>query len=78
MAEAVAAVTAQFQAAFVKVGITRPAEVASLRRAGYQVAQPSWEAFMIKPLSPELSVEEARQLFGIGTDRFLISSLDTT
>ena len=76
--EAVAAVAAQFQASYVKVKITRPAEVASLKRAGFQVAQPTWGAFMIKPLTLNVTVEDALQLFGIGTDRFLVSWLDMT
>ena len=76
--EAVAAVVAQFKASYVKVKVTRPVEVASLRRAGFQVAQPTWGAFMVKPLTPAVTVEDARQLLGIGTDRFLISWLDMT
>ena len=38
----------------------------------------SWGAFMIKPLTSQVTVEDARRLFGIGTDRFLISWLDLT
>jgi len=77
-AEAIAAVAAELKSAYIKVKVTRPVEIASLRRAGYHVAQPTWNGFMIKPLTPEVTVEEARQLFGIGTDRFLISWLDIT
>jgi hypothetical protein len=33
---------------------------------------------MVKLLVPEVSAEDARRLFGIGTDRFLISWLDVT
>jgi hypothetical protein len=33
---------------------------------------------MVKPLVPEVTAEDARRAFGIGTDRFLISWLDTT
>jgi hypothetical protein len=77
-AEAVAAVASQLQASYVQVTLSRPSDIASLRNAGYQVAHPNWEAFMLKPLVPEVTVEDARQLFGIGTDRFLISWLDTT
>ena len=76
--EAVAAVVAQFHAAYIKVKITRPVEVARLTRAGFQIAQPTWGAFMIKPLTPEVTIHDARQLFGIGMDRFLISWLDIT
>ena len=64
--------------AYVKVKISRPSEIASLRTAGYHVAHPDWGAFMLKPLTPDVTVEDARRLLGIGTDRFLISWLDMT
>lgn len=76
--EAIAAIAAELKSVYVQVDISRPVEMASLRRAGYRVAHPSRDAFMIKPLIPEVTVEEARRLFGIGTDRFLISRLDVT
>jgi GNAT superfamily N-acetyltransferase len=77
-AEAIASVTAEIRSAYVRVKITRPSEVASLRRAGYLVAYPTWGAFMLKPIVPDVTVEDARRLFGIGTDQFLISCLDVT
>ena len=77
-AEAVAAVAAELQASYVQVSMSRPSDIASLRGAGYQVAHPDWGAFMVKPLLPEVTIDDARRLFGIGTDRFLISWLDTT
>jgi GNAT superfamily N-acetyltransferase len=77
-AEAVAAVTAEVRSAYVRVKITRPSEDASFRRAGYQVAHPTWGAFMVKPLVADVTVDDARRLFGIGTDRFLLSWLDVT
>lgn len=78
VAEAVAAVTAKLKSTYVQVKISRPAEISSLCNAGYQVAHPNWEAFMVKPLISDVSIEDARRLFGIGTDRFLISWLDIT
>jgi GNAT superfamily N-acetyltransferase len=77
-AEAIAAVVSELKSAYVEVIVTRPSDMLSLRRAGYRVAHPNWGAFMIRPLVPEVTVEDARRLFGIGTDRFLISWLDTT
>ena len=77
-AEAIAAVAVELKSAYVKAEVTRPIEMTSLRRAGYHVAHPSWDGFMIKPLVPEVTVEDARRLFGLGTDRFLISWLDVT
>lgn len=78
IAEAIAALAAELKTAYIQVKISRPVEIASLRCAGYRVAHPSRDAFMIKPLVPEVTVEVARRLFGIGTDRFLISQLDVT
>jgi GNAT superfamily N-acetyltransferase len=77
-AEAVAAVVSGLKTSYVQVKVSRPAEIASLRGAGYRVAHPDWGAFMVKPLVPEVTVEDARRLLAIGTDRFLISWLDTT
>lgn len=77
-AEAVAAVAAELKSAYIQVKVSRPGEISSLRRAGYQVAQPTWDGFMLKPLIPEVTAEDAWQHFGIGTDRFLISWLDVT
>lgn len=77
-AEAIAALAGELRSLYVQVKITRPVEINSLRRAGYHVAHPTWEAFMVKPLVPGVSYEDAQQLFGIGTDRFLISWLDVT
>jgi GNAT superfamily N-acetyltransferase len=77
-AEAVAAVAAKIKTAYVQVNISRPIDIQNLRRAGFQVAHPNWDAFMVKPLLSDISTAEARRLFGIGTDQFLISWLDTT
>lgn len=77
-AEAVAAVVTEAKAPYVKVKINRPVEFSSLIGAGYQVARPTWGAFMLKPLTPDVTVQDARQLFGIGTDQFLISWMDIT
>jgi GNAT superfamily N-acetyltransferase len=76
--EAVAAVAAELNSAYVQVKVSRPIEMTSLRRARYHVAHPTWDSFMIKPLIPEVTLEDARELFGMGTDRFLISWLDVT
>jgi GNAT superfamily N-acetyltransferase len=75
-AEAIAAVVAQLTASYVQVTLSRPTDIASFQRAGWRMAHPTWEAFMVKPLFPELTADDARRRFGIGTDRFLISWLD--
>jgi len=76
--EAIAAIVNEVKTAYVKVKITRPVEIAKLRRAGYQVAHPTWGAFMLKTIVPEVTVADARSLFGIGSDHFLMSWLDIT
>ena len=77
-AEAIAAIASELQAPYVQVSISRPSDIDSLRCAGWQVAHPDWGAFMVKPLTPDVTIDDARRLFGIGTDRFLISWLDET
>jgi GNAT superfamily N-acetyltransferase len=76
--EAVAAIAEEIKTSYVQVSINRPVDIASLRRNDYQVSHPNWTAFMVKPLIPEVTIEDMRRLFGIGTDRFLISWLDVT
>jgi len=76
--EAVAAVVNEIKTPYIKVKITRPTEVASLQNAGYQVAHPTWGAFMLKPLTSDVTFDDAQSLFGIGTARFLISWLDVS
>ena len=76
--EAVAAVISNLKASYVSVITSRPSDIARFQHAGWQTTHPTWDAFMIKPLLPALTVDQAQRLFGIGTDRFLISWLDTT
>jgi len=76
--EVIAAVVSELKASYVQVTMSRPFDIASLRRAGWKVAHPTWGAFMMKSLTSDATVEDARQLFGIGTDKFLISWLDVT
>jgi GNAT superfamily N-acetyltransferase len=76
--EAVASVASKLKTSHVQVTMSRPSDIAGFRRSGWQVAHPTWEAFMLKPLLPKLTADDARRLFGIGTDRFLISWLDVT
>lgn len=77
-AEACAAVAAELKSSYVKVVISRPCEMTSLSRANYHVSNPTWEGFMIKPLLPTVSIDDARRLYGICTDQFLVSWLDVT
>ena len=75
-AEAIAAVSSKVRSHYITVDVYRPTDIARLRSIGWRVFQPTYRAFMIKPLVPQVTVADARRLFGIGTDQFLISSLD--
>jgi GNAT superfamily N-acetyltransferase len=77
-AEAVSAITSELRSPYVQVSISRPSDMDSLRREGWQVAHPDWGAFMVKPLCSDMTAEDTRHLYGIGTDRFLVSWLDET
>lgn len=77
-AEAIAGILANNKALYVEVTLSRAVDIVSLKRAGFQVAYPNWGAFMLKPLGSDVDLDQARRLFGFGTDRFLISWLDTT
>jgi hypothetical protein len=74
----VAAIAKKTSAAYVQVRINHPPVAVSLARAGYPLALPGWSTFMVKPLTLDVSVDDARRLFGIGTDRFLMSPIDLT
>jgi len=74
--EAIAAVVSHFKTTYVIIHLNRPIEIERLQSAGYLVAHPTWKTFMVKPLIPMVTVEDARLLYGIGTDQFLISWLD--
>jgi len=78
VAGAVAALTRELKAPHVCVRVRRSSEIASLREAGYQIAQPDWSVFMVKPLTAEATMHDARRLFGLDTEDFLISWMDTT
>jgi len=63
---------------YIQVCVKHPAVAKSLRLAGFTGEQPDWGVLMIKPLTPDITADDARRLFGIGAERFLISWLDTT
>ncbi len=77
-AEAVAALARARPANYVQVRVSGECEAKSLIAAGYPPPREDWGTFMLKPLTREATTADARRLFGIGTDRFLISWLDET
>lgn len=77
-AEAVEALARETDPAYLRVFINRPSMAESLRRAGYPLELPGWSTFMVKSLEQGLRTDDFRRLFGIGTERFMISPLDIT
>jgi GNAT superfamily N-acetyltransferase len=76
--EAVAALVTETRTPYVQLRLSRPIDITRLREAGWRVARPDSSALMVKPLVSEVTADDARQLFGIGTDQFLVSWLDLT
>lgn len=70
---AVVAIARAANAEYLQVRLNHPAEARSFARAGFQMAQPAWGTFMVKPLTTDVTTEDARRLLGIGTAQFLIS-----
>jgi len=77
-AEAIAAICKGQGVRFVRVRVDHPSVGAALLQGGYPPGQAGWATFMIKPLASGASIDEARRLLGIGTQRFLISYIDVT
>jgi hypothetical protein len=75
---ALSALSNQVNLPYIQVTIHHPAIQLNLRKAGFPPARLGWNTFMVKPLIPDLTVDDARRLMGIGTDRFLISPIDLT
>lgn len=63
---------------YMEVGIDSISLEENLQLEGFPPARITWGTFMVKPLIPEVTVEDARRLFGVGTKLFLISDLDIT
>jgi ribosomal protein S18 acetylase RimI-like enzyme len=75
---AVAALARDLDVAYLRVQVDQVSVAASLSQAGYPPTRPTWGVFMIKPLIPAVTAEDARRLWGVGTERFLFSSIDVT
>lgn len=77
-AAAVSALAQDLSVSYFQVRVDHVSVAVSLQQAGYPLERPNWSTFMIKPLIPEVTVEDTCRLFGIGTERFLISPIDVT
>jgi hypothetical protein len=77
-AEAVSALADGAPVEYLRVCVDQPSVAASLRHAGYPTELADWSTFLVKPLVPGVTVDDAPHLFGIGTEHFLISAIDVT
>jgi len=77
-ASTLAAILRTVNAKYIQARINHHAEQRSFRSAGFQIAQPAWGTFMMKPLLSDMTIANAQRLLGIGTEAFLISGLDIT
>lgn len=78
-APAAAASLAQATGArIIQARLDAPGHAAAFAGAGFQVAGPSWGAFMVKPLAADASVAEFRRRYGLDEGRFLASFMDLT
>jgi len=76
--QALEALAREAGATYIQVKVSQPSQLASLRQAGFQIAQPHWSAFMVKPLALGVTVNDFRHLFEVGSERFMISRNDIT
>lgn len=77
-ASAVSAIARRSGCSYVQVRVDHTSVSDSLRQAGFPPVRPSWGTFMVKPLVSDVSTGDARRLFGIGSQRFMISYIDVT
>jgi GNAT superfamily N-acetyltransferase len=61
-----------------RVRVDHSSVVESLQRAGYPPPQAEWTTFMVKSLVSEVTADDAREFFGVASERFLISCIDVT
>ncbi len=75
---AIASLARKLPAPYIQVKSNHPSITQSLSKIGARVVPRDWSTFMMKPLTSEAMNIDQKNLFGIGTDRFLFSWLDST
>ncbi|MFX0052569.1 MAG: GNAT family N-acetyltransferase [Candidatus Hodarchaeota archaeon] len=75
---AIASLIKKLPVSYIQVKSTYPLITESLGEVGGRVVPQDWSTFMMKPLTREAMDLDPKKLFGIGTDRFLFSWMDTT
>jgi GNAT superfamily N-acetyltransferase len=75
---AVSALARESGAAFFHITLYNQSTLTALQDAGYSLARGDWATFMIAPLTDDITIEEAKTLFGVHSGRFLVSWMDMT
>ncbi len=68
----------KFPTQYIQVRSTRPSITENLMKNCKYFVPQDWGTFMIKPLTSKVNQVDLKDLFGIGTDKFLFSWLDST
>jgi len=75
---AISALCKNFLTPYIHVKSNNPSITKSLSNIGGLYVPKDWSTFMLKPLTPDVVDIEPEYLFGIGSDLFLFSGLDST
>ncbi|MFX0092993.1 MAG: GNAT family N-acetyltransferase [Candidatus Hodarchaeota archaeon] len=75
---AIASLTRKYSTPYLQIQSNQPSITESLSKTGARVVPQDWSTFMIKPLTAEVMNIDIKDFFGVGTDRFLFSWMDST
>lgn len=73
---AVVALLDEIAASYVQLAIDHPGYLPVFLEAGFRVVDKAGETFMVKALQESMTADDFRHLYGLDSDRFLISCLD--
>lgn len=72
------ALAQETSAIYLRAILNEDSQVKDLAQAGHDVPREPWGIFMMKGLHESANLDQIQSLFGAGTDRFMISWMDTT
>ncbi len=76
--DAVTSLVRELPTPYIQIKSSHPAITENLSKLGVKIIPQDWSTFMMKPLTTDVTKIDPKNLFGIGTDRFLFSWMDTT
>ncbi len=75
---AISALSKRFLTPYIQVKSNHPIITQSLSKISGLIIPHDWSTFMLKPLTPDVINVNPKHLFGIGSENFLYSGLDST